>query len=65
MSDEQEQEKDNFWLYIGCLAAVIISVVFILKSSESEKYAQVKGYEDEEKNLMNIRVIKKDYELFK
>ena len=63
MVEEQAQEKDNFWLYVGGLAVVLIGIVFTVKSSESEKYAQVRGYEDEEKNLMNIRVIKPDYEL--
>jgi hypothetical protein len=43
-----EQEKDNFWLYIGALIVVVIIGVFLLKSREmesvpTEAYAQTRG----------------------
>lgn len=31
-----EQEKDNFWLYIGALIVAVIIGVFLLKSREME-----------------------------
>lgn len=34
MSDVQE--KDNFWLYIGGLIAVVVVLVFLLKGRETE-----------------------------
>lgn len=36
MSDETENEKDNFWLYIGGLIVVTIVLVLMLKSREME-----------------------------
>lgn len=34
-----EQEKDNFWLYIGGVIVAVIVVLYMVKSSEHEKYA--------------------------
>ena len=34
-----EKEKDNFWLYIGAVIAIVIGVLITVKSSEHEKYA--------------------------
>jgi hypothetical protein len=31
-----EQEKDNFWLYIGALTVAVIIGVFLLKARENE-----------------------------
>ncbi len=31
-----EQEKDNFWLYIGALIVAVIIGVFLLKARENE-----------------------------
>ncbi|MFZ4652885.1 MAG: hypothetical protein ACOYLM_00750 [Methylococcaceae bacterium] len=31
-----EQEKDNFWLYIGALIVAVIIGVFILKARENK-----------------------------
>jgi len=42
---EQEQEKDNFWLYIGGLIAVTIFLVVLLKGRETEHLADG-GYEE-------------------
>jgi len=43
-----EQEKDNFWLYIGALIVAVIIGVFLLKSREMESvptdaYNQTRG----------------------
>jgi uncharacterized membrane protein len=32
----EQQEKDNFWLYIGGLIVTVIILVFLLKSRETE-----------------------------
>ena len=34
-----EQEKDNFWLYIGGVVVAVVIVLFMVKGSEHEKYA--------------------------
>lgn len=34
-----EQEKDNFWLYIGGVIIAVVVTLFIVKGSEHEKYA--------------------------
>lgn len=60
MNQEIEQEKDNFWLYIGMLAVVLISVVLMVKKSETEKFAPIKDLINEENSSMNIRVLQ-DY----
>ena len=39
-----EQEKDNFWLYIGGLIAVTIFLVVMLKGRETEHLGN--GYEE-------------------
>ena len=59
---EETKEKDNFILYVGLIAAVLIGVLLAVKSSESDKFAPIKAQLVEERNLMDIRVIKQDYE---
>ena len=39
---EESQEKDKFWIYIGCLIAVIIVGVLVIKSSEHDKFETTK-----------------------
>jgi hypothetical protein len=34
-----EQEKDNFWLYIGGVIIAVIVVLVMVKGSEHDKYA--------------------------
>lgn len=34
-----EQEKDNFWIYIVGLIAAVAITLYMVKSSEHEKYA--------------------------
>lgn len=55
--NEAEQKKDYFWFYVGSLAAVLVTVVVFVKTSETEKYSKIQQLEDEEKTLMNIRVL--------
>ncbi len=59
---EETQEKDHFILYVALTAAVFISVLLAVKSSENDKFAPIKAQLVEEMNLMNIRIIKQDYE---
>ena len=35
----EAQEKDNFWLYIGLSVVVFAGAIFMVKSSEHEKYS--------------------------
>lgn len=39
-----EQEKDNFWLYIGALIVATIIGVFLLKGREMESAGFSSGY---------------------
>ena len=59
---EETQEKDYFILYIALTAAVLIGVLLAVKSSENDKFAPIKAQLVEEIKLMDIRVIKHDYE---
>ena len=61
MSVEQQEEKDNFWFYVGGLAVVLIAVVLAIKKTENDKFAPIKELINEENATMNIRVLK-DYE---
>ncbi|MGY6213667.1 hypothetical protein ACW73L_00800 [Methylolobus aquaticus] len=40
-----ENEKDNFWLYIGGIIALAVVLVFLLKSREMES-VPVKAFEE-------------------
>ena len=59
---EQTKEKDYFVLYIALTAAVLIGGLLVVKSSENDKFAPIKAQLVEERNLMDIRVTKHDYE---
>jgi hypothetical protein len=59
---EEAKEKDHFVLYIGLITTVLVGVLLAVKSSESDKFAPIKALLAEERNLMDIRVIKQDYE---
>jgi uncharacterized membrane-anchored protein YhcB (DUF1043 family) len=45
-----EQEKDNFWLYIGGLIVGILVLVFIFKSAHNEAIPS-KAYEETSKQV--------------
>lgn len=55
--NEVAQKKDYFWVYVGSLTAILVTVIVLVKESESEKYSKIQKLEDEEKALMNIRVV--------
>ena len=59
---EATKEKDYFILYIALTAAVLIGALLMVKSSETDKFAPIKAHLAEERNLMDIRVTKHDYE---
>jgi hypothetical protein len=59
---EETKEKDYFVLYVVLIAAVFIGVLLAVKSSETDKFAPIKEQLAEERNLMDIRVTKQDYE---
>ncbi len=40
----EEEKKDNFWLYIGGLIAIVVVLVVILKGRETEHLQG--GYEE-------------------
>ena len=62
MSAVQQEEKDYFWFYIGSLVVVLVTIILIVKKTESDKFAPIKALINEENASMNIRVLK-DYEL--
>ena len=59
---EETKEKDYFVLYVALIAAVFIGGLLVVKSSENDKFAPIKAQLVEEINLMDIRVLKEDYE---
>lgn len=59
---EETKEKDHFILYIALTAAVSIGALLMVKSSETDKFAPIKAQLVEERNLMDIRVTRQDYE---
>ncbi|MCF7972077.1 MAG: hypothetical protein K9L22_13040 [Methylococcaceae bacterium] len=54
---EATKEKDYSMLYIALAAIIFVSVLLVVKSSESDKFAPIKEQLDEENRLMNIRVL--------
>ena len=60
--NEETKNKDYFILYVAIAATLMISVLLAVKSSENDKFAPIKEQLVEERNLMDIRVIKQDYE---
>jgi hypothetical protein len=58
MNTEVEQEKDHFWFYVGGVAFVLISVVLMIKKTETDKFAPIRQQVIEEHKSMNIRILK-------
>jgi hypothetical protein len=54
---EEEQAKDKFWLYVGGTVFAIVTVIFLIKQSENEKFAPIKQQVEQENAQMNIRVL--------
>ena len=48
-----EQEKDNFWLWIGALIVAVIFGVFLLKARENEVSGWDNGAIQESKSEVN------------
>jgi hypothetical protein len=55
--DKEEHIKDKFWLYVGCTVFALVVVIAMIKQSEDDKFSPIKQQIEEEKNLMNIRVL--------
>ncbi len=51
------QTKDKFWLYVGGTILTLLLVIAMVKKSEQEKFSPIKQQLQEEKALMNIRVL--------
>lgn len=55
--DKEIQIKDKFWLYVFCTVFALLVVIAMVKMSETEKFSPIKQQLEEEKALMNIRVL--------
>jgi hypothetical protein len=55
--DNDTQTKDKFWLYVGGTILTLLLVIAMVKKSEQEKFSPIKQQLQEEKALMNIRVL--------
>ncbi|WP_198323250.1 hypothetical protein [Methylococcus capsulatus] len=47
---DMEQEKDNFWLYIGGLIVFVIALVFVFKNTHKEAIPE-KAYQETSKEI--------------
>ena len=56
-NNEQIEENDKFWLYIGGVVLAIVTTIVIIKQSEDEKFAPIEQQLHEEMSQMNIRVL--------
>jgi hypothetical protein len=57
MYQEEIEQNDKFWLYVGGLVLAIVTAIVIVKQSENEKFEPIKQQLDEEIAQMNIRVL--------
>lgn len=55
--NEETETKDYSIFYIALTAIAIITVLLVVKSSETDKFAPIKQQLEEEHRLMNIRVL--------
>jgi hypothetical protein len=55
--ENEAQIKDKFWLYVGCTVFAMVIVIAMVKKSEDEKFSPIKQQIEQEKALMNIRVL--------
>jgi hypothetical protein len=56
-TQQQEQQKDHFVLYVALITIVAVGVLLAVKLNENEKFAPIKEQLQEESRLMNIRVL--------
>ena len=54
---QNAQQKDRFWLYVGLVVFVAVAGIYYAKQSENDKYAPIKQQLDAENAEMNIRVL--------
>ncbi len=58
MSNPAEDIKhDKFWLTVGAITLVLITVILMVKRSEEDKYSPIQALENEQAAQMNIRVL--------
>jgi hypothetical protein len=55
--EKEAQIKDKFWLYVGCTVFAMVVVIALLKKSEDEKFSPIKQQIEQERALMNIRIL--------
>ncbi len=58
MTQENEQTKDLFWLYVAGATLALVGTILMVKMSENEKYDPIIQQQNEEMARMNIRVVK-------
>ena len=58
MTQESEQPKDRFWLYVDGATIALVGTILMVKLSENEKYDPIIQQQNEEMARMNIRVVK-------
>jgi len=56
-NNEQIEENDKFWLYIGGVVLAIVTTIVLVKQSENEKFAPIEQQLHEEMSQMNIRIL--------
>lgn len=57
MTQENEQPKDQFWLYVAGATIALVGTIMMVKLSENEKYDPIIQQQNEEMARMNIRVV--------
>jgi len=55
--ERDAQTKDKYWLYVGCTILALVVVIAMVKQSENEKFSPIKQQIEQEKSLMNIRIL--------
>jgi len=55
--ERDAQTKDKYWLYVGSTILALVVVIAMVKQSENEKFSPIKQQIEQEKALMNIRVL--------
>ncbi len=58
MTQESEQPKDRFRLYVAGATIALLGTILMVKLSENEKYDPIIQQQNEEMARMNIRVVK-------
>jgi len=55
--NEEAQQQDRFWLYVGAITLTLVTVLILVKMNEDEKFAPIKEQVAEELTQMNVRVL--------